>query len=133
MPGSKRETKRNPIQKLRDKSPTLYKQTPQKILDLVSRVLKQEMTTLDILYKLNFLAKTVLFSIVDFSTQEDYFPVQNGFVYENKLLLESSLKAKKEIVLNCINFGPVPLQGHWPEVLLDVLNWPLSQISYLVI
>ena len=31
------------------------------------------------------------------------------------------------------NFGSVPLQGHWPEVLLDVLNWPLSQISYLVI
>lgn len=43
------------------------------------------------------------FSIVDFSTQEDYFPIQNGFVYENKLLLESSLKAKKEIVLNCAN------------------------------
>ena len=35
--------------------------------------------------------------------------------------------------LNCINFGSVPLQGHWPEVLLDVLNWPLSQISYLII
>ena len=35
--------------------------------------------------------------------------------------------------LNCINFGSVPLQGHWPEVLLDALNWPLSQISYLAI
>ena len=45
----------------------------------------------------------------------------------------SSFGGAERNSLNCINFGSVPLLGHWPEVLLDVLNWPLSQISYLAI
>lgn len=38
----------------------------------------------------------------------------------------SGLGGAERNSLNCINFGSVPLQGHWPEVLLDALNWPLS-------
>ena len=34
----------------------------------------------------------------------------------------SGLGGAERNSLNCINFGSVPLQGHWPEVLLDVLN-----------